>query len=68
MAVFNITPLGDHSYDKVMEYIVSRSLTFSKDTSFGPINLEVHGNSNDYTHFKQMIESGVIHAHLQEML
>jgi len=68
MATFLITTSSDSSYDKIMSYLISRSLTFNKDSSMGPITLEVQGNSNDYTYFKQLIESGVIHAHLQEML
>lgn len=68
MAVFTISVNNDNSYDKIMSYIISNSLTFSKDSSMGSITLEVHGNSNDYNHFKSLIESGMLHAHLQEML
>lgn len=68
MAAFIISTASDSSYDKIMEYLISKSLTFSKDTAGGPIMLEIHGNTNDYTYFKNMIESGVIIAHLQEML
>ncbi len=68
MAAFNITINSEISYDKIMEYLISKSLTFSKDSSSGPIHLEIHGSNNDYTYFKNMIESGMIHAHLQEMI
>lgn len=68
MASFVITVENDNSYNKVMTYLISNSVTFSKDNSFGPIKIEVQGNSNDYTYFKQQIESGMILAHLQEVL
>ena len=68
MSAFQITTTSDSSYTKIMEYLISNSITFSKDTSMGPTTLEVHGNFNDYNYFKNLIDSGVIIAHLQEMI
>lgn len=68
MATFYLTTPSDSSYDKIMEYLISRSLTFSKDTSSGPIRLEIMGNTNDYNYFKEQIDTGIIIAHLQEAL
>jgi hypothetical protein len=68
MATFYLTTGSDSSYDKIMEYLISRSLTFSKDTSSGPVKLEIMGNTNDYIYFKEQIEAGMIFAHLQEAL
>jgi hypothetical protein len=65
---FSITTNSDLSYDKIMEYLITNSITFSKDSSKGYISLEVHGNSNDYTYFQEQIKSGVLLAHLQEMI
>jgi hypothetical protein len=66
MITFYLTTASDSSYDKIMEYLISRSLTFSKDTSSGPVRLEIMGNANDYKHFKDQVDSRIIIAHLQE--
>jgi hypothetical protein len=65
---FSITTNSDNSYDKIMEYLITNSITFSKETSGGHISLEVHGNTNDYTYFKEQIRTGVLLAHLVEMI
>lgn len=65
---FIVTTNSDSSYDKIVEMLISKGVYFSKDTNGGAISLEIHGTPQDYHDFKAMIDSGQIHAYLEEAL
>lgn len=66
MATFFITTASEYAYEKVMEIVRQRSLTFSKYTKNGTYHLEIIGESDDFHAFGQTIASMRLNANIQE--
>ena len=68
MITFYIITSSDIAYTAIIEYLISHSLTFSKDTSSGPTVLEVEGCVADYKYFKDLIDNNQLHAQIHEVI
>jgi len=56
MATFSLLINNDQLYTSVMEELIKRSLTHSKDHRGGTVEIEVIGSNDDYQAFKKLIE------------
>ena len=57
MASFTIRVSNDHAFDKIMDIVRERSLTHSKDSVGGTINIEILGSPVDYKVFEDFANS-----------
>lgn len=62
---FFVTPKSDFAYDKVMEAIRDRQVTYSLCYDAGPTRIEIDGTDGDYLHFKELVESKKVSAYLE---
>ena len=56
---------SDGSFDRIMTYIVSKSLTHMKTQRGGTTEFEVHGLQENYNYFDTEIKAGRIRAYLE---
>lgn len=57
MITFFIKTINDHAYSSIIENLISRSVTFSKNIENGMYNIEIKGYPEDFIIFSSLVDS-----------